>query len=167
MIAADDPVQAPLDAPVAALHVGDFTLAPRARFAVTARVLSTENYTLDAGAALVPEDFALGWGRMSDSAVLADIDISQSGRFFYWHTREFPIPRREIETHSANMHLIPADDAVRRALRRVRVGQVAEFEGYLVDASRADGWHWSTSMTRADTGSGACELFYVERVALP
>src|SRR6185437_4176759 len=77
---------------------------------------STERYRFDAGAALVPEDFALGWGRMSDSAVLQQIDITQSARFYYWSVRQFPIPRREIETHSANMHLIPADAGVRRAL---------------------------------------------------
>ena len=58
----------------------------------------------------MPEDLALGWGRMSDSDVLAKIDITQSGRFYYWHVDDFPIPRREIETSSANMHMIPSDD---------------------------------------------------------
>ena len=161
VLAPDDPVQAPLDAPLATIRTGDFTLTPRARFDLVARVLSTERYRFDAGAALVPEDFALGWGRMSDSAVLRTVDISQAGRFYHWSVQAFPIPRREIETHSANMHLIPADAGVRRALGRVRVGQLVALDGYLVDADRADGWHWRTSLTRDDTGAGACELFYV------
>lgn len=167
VLAPTDPVQTMLDAPVAPIRVGDFTLTPRAQFDLVARVLSTERYRFDAGAALVPEDFALGWGRMSDSAVLKDIDISQSGRFYYWHVEQFPIPRREIETHSANMHLIPADAGVHRALERVRVGQVVALDGLLVDADRADGWHWRTSLTRDDTGDGACELFYVMAVGVP
>lgn len=167
VLAPADPVQQPLDAPLAPIRMGDFTLTPRAQFDLVARVLSTEHYRFDAGAALVPEDFALGWGRMSDSSVLKDIDISQSGRFYYWSVRQFPIPRREIETHSANMHLIPADIGVRRALGRVRVGEVVALDGYLVDASRADGWYWHTSMTREDTGAGACELFYVTAVEAP
>lgn len=166
-LAPDDPVQTALDEPVEPIHLGDFTLTARAKFELVARVLSTEHYHADAGAALVPEDFALGWGRMSDSAVLEDIDISQSGRFYYWHVERFPIPRREIETHSANMHLIPADAGVRRALERVRVGQVVALDGFLVDADRADGWHWRTSLTRDDTGAGACELFYVMAVGVP
>jgi len=164
VLAPDEPVQMPLDSPTATIRVGDFTLTPRARFELAARVLSTERYRFDAGAALAPEDFALGWGRMSDSAVLADIAISQSARFYRWSVRTFPIPGREIETHSANMHLIPADVGVRRALGRVRVGQVVALDGYLVDADRADGWHWRTSLTRADTGDGACELFYVTSI---
>lgn len=166
-IAPDDPVQTALPTPVAPIRVGAFTLTPRADFSLTARVLSTERYRFDAGAALVPEDFALGWGRMSDSAVLQSIDIAQSGRFYYWSVHEFPIPRREIEIHSANMHLIPADAGVRRALARARVGQVIALQGYLVDAARPDGWHWRTSLTREDTGDGACELFYVSAADVP
>lgn len=147
------------------LQQGDVTLVTRAHFAVTARVLSRKDYSWGADADLVPMDLALGWGRMSDSKVLADIDISQSGRFYYWRTSTFPIPRREIETSSANMHMIPADAAVKSQLEQVRDGQLVHIEGFLVNASRPDGWHWNTSMTRNDTGGGACELVYVERVS--
>ena len=101
---------------------------------------------------------------MSDSSVLESIDISQSSRFFYWHVSEFPIPRREIERSASNMHLIPADDGVRRALKRVRRGELVHIEGFLVDASRPDGWHWRSSLSRDDTGDGACELVYVEEL---
>ena len=146
----------------AQLQKGDTTLVTRAHFDITARVLSRKDYSRGEDADLVPMDFALGWGRMSDSAVLANIDISQSGRFYYWHAKTLPIPRREIETSSANMHLIPADPGVRRQLERVRTGQVVHLEGFLVDATRPGGWHWNTSMTRNDTGAGACELIYVE-----
>ncbi|MEI7035857.1 hypothetical protein [Fulvimonas yonginensis] len=149
----------------AVLQRGDTTLRTRAHFALTARVLSREDYRFDGGAALAPMDLALGWGRMSDSAVLSAIAIRQSDRFYYWHVDAFPIPRREIETSSANMHLIPADDGVRRAMDRVRPGELVHLEGFLVDASRPDGWRWRTSLSREDTGNGACELVYVETLA--
>ncbi|MBV8156867.1 MAG: hypothetical protein JO278_04370 [Dyella sp.] len=164
VLAPDIPEQIDLD-DGATLQRGDITLRTRAHFALTARVLSREDYRLDAGARLAPVDLALGWGRMSDSEVLKDITISQENRFYHWHVEHFPIPRREIETSSANMHMIPADDVVRRELERVRTGEVVHLEGFLVDASRPDGWHWRTSMTREDTGNGACELVYVESVA--
>jgi hypothetical protein len=102
---------------------------------------------------------------MSDSSVLARIQISQENRFYHWHVTSFPIPRREIEQSSANMHMIPADTAVRAQLDRVRVGEVVHLQGFLVDAARPNGWRWRTSMTRDDTGDGACELVYVESVA--
>jgi hypothetical protein len=146
----------------ASLHRDGMTLATRAYIDLTARVLSREDYTWDAGAKLAPVDLALGWGRMSDSAVLANFDISQSGRFFYWRTKTWPIPRNEIELSTANVHMIPADAGVRGALKRVRKGQLVHIEGFLVDASGPNGWRWKTSMTRSDTGAGACELVYVE-----
>ena len=142
------------------------TLATRAHFEATARVLSREDYRFDAGAALAPTDLALGWGRMSDSGVLDRIEITQSGRFYYWRVKDFPIPRREIEESSANMHIIPADAGVRAMLDRVRPGELVHLEGFLVDARRADGWRWNTSLTREDTGNGACELVFVESLTV-
>jgi hypothetical protein len=165
VLAPNAPVQVNLDGGTRLQH-GDVTLLTRAHVELTARVLSRKDYSWGADADLIPMDLALGWGRMSDSGVLAKIDISQSGRFYYWHVREFPIPHREIERSSANMHMIPADAGVKHQLEQVREGEVLHIEGFLVDASRADGWHWNTSMTRDDTGAGACELIYVERVSV-
>jgi len=165
VLAPDVPEQIDL-AQGAQLQHGDVTLTTRAHFSLTARVLSRADYHWGADAKLIPEDLALGWGRMSDSAVLDQIDIHQSDRYYYWRVKQFPIPRREIETSSANMHLIPADAGVRGAMERVRPGQLVRLEGFLVDARRADGWQWRTSMTREDTGGGACELVYVESLLL-
>ncbi len=166
VLAPDVPQQDDLGSDAPILQKGDVTLTTRAHFAITARVLSREDYSWGADAKLIPEDLALGWGRMSDSAVLASIKITQSDRFYHWQVDQFPIPRREIETSSANMHMIPADDSVKRELEQVRAGQVIHLEGFLVDASRPDGWRWKTSMTRDDTGAGACELIYVESVGV-
>ena len=150
----------------AVLQRDGVSLQTRAHFDITARVLSRKDYSSSSDGDLVPVDLALGWGRMSDSEVLAKVDISQSGRFYYWRVKAFPIPQREIETSSANMHMIPADEDVKRQLEDVRPGQLVHIEGFLVDARRADGWHWNTSMTRNDTGGGACELIYVENVTI-
>jgi hypothetical protein len=161
VIAPGDPVQVDFDAPQPPIALEAATLHPLARFSLTARVLSREDYRFDAEAALSPTDLALGWGRMSDTAVLHDIDVSQSGRFYYWRVDAFPIPQREIETHSANMHMVPADRMVARTLERVRSGDVVTIEGYLVEADKPGGWKWRSSLTRDDTGNGACELVYV------
>lgn len=145
---------------------GDYQITPLAHFALEARILGREDYQFDGGADLVPVDLALGWGPMSDSSVLEHITISQSGRFYYWRVNEFPIPRRDIEIHSANMHLIPANERVRSVLKDTREGQIVALRGYLVRADRADGWEWQSSLTREDTGAGACELVWVEELAI-
>ena len=144
--------------------VGAFQLTPLAIFSIRARVLATTDYYFGREAELSPIDLALGWGRMSDEGVLKDISITQGGRFYYWRVNTFPIPREEIQTHSANMHMIPADASVRKALQSIRVGNVVRLHGYLVEAKAADGWRWKSSLTREDTGSGACELVLVQSV---
>jgi hypothetical protein len=162
ILAEADPVQSALDTTARPLAKRGYQIMPLQSFSLSARVLSKERYRFDGGADLAPVDLALGWGRMSDQAVLDAFDISQSGRFYFWHVKQFPIPRREIETHSANMHMIPATEDVERRLLRVRAGQLVTLAGYLVDARGPNGWHWRSSLTREDTGDGACELVWVE-----
>ncbi|MEO8626887.1 MAG: hypothetical protein ABI612_02140 [Betaproteobacteria bacterium] len=133
-------------------------------FSLEARVLGAEHYRFDREADVAPVDLALGWGPMSDQSVLNRIEISQRGRFFHWHVDEFPIPRHEIEVNSANMHMIPANDTIASQLQAVRPGQIVKFSGYLVEVTAADGWRWRSSLTREDTGAGACELVWVEKL---
>ena len=117
---------------------------------------------------LVPTDFAVGWGPMSDSAVLADIEISQGNRFYFWRTETWPLGRTDIETHSANWHVIPANATVSGILGRLRAGSVVEFRGRLVDIEGGESG-LRTSLTRTDTGAGACEILLAEsaRIAEP
>jgi len=161
-LVADEPQQTSISGTPPQFEKYGYTITALARFELTARVLGVEHYHFDREARLSPLDLALGWGPMSDSAVLSKIDISQGGRFYYWHVDAFPIPRRAIETHSANMHMIPADAAIEKQLDDVRVGNMVSFKGYLVRAQAADGWRWASSLTRDDTGAGACELVWVE-----
>ena len=100
---------------------------------------------------------------MSDESVLAEIEISQSGRFYYWRTDRFPIPRRDIELNSSNMHLIPATPAIEERIKEVRSGQIVRLSGYLIEAEGPHNWHWRSSLTREDTGDGACEVIWIER----
>ena len=157
------PVQRSLAQPVH-FELAGHRVQAMASFDITARVLGVARYSVDRAAQISPMDFALGWGRMSDSAVLDRVDISQSGRFYFWRVREFPIPRREMETSSANMHLIPASEQVGSQLRAVRVGHIVRLRGYLVEVHGRDGWRWVSSLTRTDTGAGACEVIWVEAV---
>jgi len=54
------------------------------------------------------------------------------------------------------------DAEVAYQLERVRVGDVVSLDGMLVEADKANGWRWRSSLTRDDTGDGACELVYVQ-----
>jgi hypothetical protein len=165
-IAPDEPVQTDLaDAPP--VRQGRWLLTPRATYELTARILSREDYHFDAIADVVPEDLALGWGPMSDNRILEHFEISQGARFYTWRPRDaLPVPLKTVISHSANTHVIPANQQVRRQLAALRVGQVVHLKGDLVDGRRDDGAWLQTSTTRADTGAGACEVMLVESVAV-
>lgn len=140
-----------------------YRITPLQPFSLTARVLSREDYRFDAGAKLSPTDLVLGWGAMADPQILARIKVTQGNRWYHWQAAEFPIPRREIETHSANMHMIPASRQVASALADVRAGERIALSGQLVRVDGDEGFRWVSSMTREDTGPGACELVWLEK----
>lgn len=166
ILAPDEPLQVLIDSaePIAA---GDFVLEPRADFEATVRILGTEVYRLDALARVAPLDLAVGWGAMSDTAVLERLRISQGARFFMWSSRDAvpPIPRDELESHTSNWHLIPADESIARELRRLRVGEVVHLAGQLVDVKGPKA-SARTSLRRDDTGAGACEILRVTAVGV-
>lgn len=158
------PVQTNLRRPEA-FDYEEFQVTRRARFDIQARILGRETYFMGTEADLSPIDLALGWGRMSDQAVLDQMSIRQSGRWYYTrYALPPPIPEPEIIRSSANMHMIPADSLVERELKKLRPGDVIRINGYLVDVDHRSGWRWRTSLTREDTGQGACEIIYVEDV---
>ena len=140
--------------------VDDYLLTRRARFEIHARVLSSESYLLGREADLSPLDLALGWRAMSDQSVLDRLKITQSGRWYrtsYDHPA--PLADQQIISNSSNMHMIPAAKGVQRTLKHLRHGDLVTIRGFLVDVDHDSGWNWRTSMTRDDTGAGACELF--------
>jgi hypothetical protein len=156
VLAAEDPRQLQID-DASGIELGSFVLRPRADFSATVRILAREEYSVGELATLVPTDFAVGWGPMSDSDILDDIEISQGNRFYYWRTDSWPLSRLEIERHSANWHVIAGSEAVRAILGRLRTGSIVELQGQLVDVQGREG-DMRTSLSRRDTGAGACEI---------
>ncbi len=167
VLAPETPLQTDLAVPRRFVHKG-YGFQARARYDITARVLRKEIYRLDGGAGLAPVDLGVGWGPMSDSAVLEHIRFSQMGRFLYWDARDgtFPIPAQVLQTHAAQMHMVPPDAAMEARLKNLRPGQLVRVEGWLVDIDGPGGFTWHTSLRRDDTGDGACEIFWVESLNL-
>ena len=161
ILVAQRPVQ--VDVKPSSFMLDDYQLTRKASFEIHARVLSKEPYYLNRTADLAPIDLALGWGEMSDSTVLNQIDISQSSR---WYRTKYdlppPISEKQIVFNSSNMHMIPAGKDIEKSLKKLREGDIVLIRGFLVDVDHDSGWHWRSSMSRLDTGDGACELVYVE-----
>jgi hypothetical protein len=161
VLAPDEPVQRELF--TSSFHEQNgYRIAPLTTFDIRARVISAARYRFGREADLAPVDLVLGWGALSDSNVLKQISFSQSGRAYTWWTKTWPVPRDKIESHSANMHMIPANREIEKQLKSVRPGNMVHLKGLLVEVTSKEGWRWKSSLTRTDTGGGACELIWVE-----
>ena len=101
---------------------------------------------------------------MAEPEIIKQFSIRQSNRWYYWKAKELPIAKREVDIHSANIHIIPADSYVAEQLSNVKKNQKIQIIGKLVRVDAEDGWHWVSSLSREDTGAGACELVLVEHI---
>jgi hypothetical protein len=142
---------------------GAYQLKPLARFSLDARILHQKVYGYDRESKLVPVDLAVGWGPMSDQAVLDRLKITQSMRF-YWYEYQLPPPiaREQIVSHSTNLHVIPATPEIASFCKSLRQGELVHLEGELVEATGPEIQIWRSSLSRTDSGNGACELMLVE-----
>jgi hypothetical protein len=165
VLAEDDPQQQPPSSARPWQYLG-YEIVPRADYSLRARVLSATRYRWDRGSRLAPVDLAVGWGVMSDSATLDRFGVDQGSRFFTIYPHSGSIDLGDALLHSANMHVIPANDAVRRTLESARSGHIVTMRGRLVDVQGQDGFTWHTSLRRDDTGAGACELFWADEISL-
>ena len=165
VLVASDPYQGPIGSGVPWTENGN-QFTPLADFHLRARILGTESYWLDHGSAISPLDLAVGWGPMSDQAVLDQISLSQGQRWYRWRPayQRLPLSNDEIVAHSANIHTIPSTPEIKKQLRGLREGDVAELDGSLVEVQMADGGKWISSLSRTDIGGGACELLWVRAV---
>lgn len=159
----DEPFQEAINDPER-WKVDDFVFTPLADFEMDARVVRTKHYWFGDESELSPVDAVMAWGPLSDTDQLKRITWKQSGRFYHWRTRDTSVNLRSVSLHTANMHLIPSNSRTRRVIKGLKTDDVVRLAGYLVRVDRPDGWHWVSSMTRSDTGAGACEIIWVEEI---
>ncbi len=134
-------------------------------YSVEAMIMSRSRYWFGEDTSLSPVDFLLAWGNLTIEPNLSGIEWSQSDRWGYYHYKfdNVNLEGRSIAAQSANTHIIPAPDRpdLRRALLKMRRGDVARLKGYLVQVRGPGGFTWDSSRTRTDTGIHSCEVFYV------
>ncbi|MBQ8085898.1 MAG: hypothetical protein IJ232_07330 [Lachnospiraceae bacterium] len=141
---------------------------------ISALVVSTHEYSdYDIAGKLAPKDLALAWGPVAEYNDRIDFNWSQSNRWYYWETKTYDEINvvggvDGVSQHSANNHLIAADDTVKKQIKSINAGDYVNIKGYLVNLSAAkpDGTNfwWNSSKERTDTGDGSCELIYVTSV---
>jgi hypothetical protein len=145
---------------------GPVTLKLLASYEITAAVKSKYTYSSDYPSQVSPLDLVLAWGNLNTRTIDSHIRYSQSGRWYYYnYDHNTPVDQTYIQEHSANTHLIPADNRIKSRLQSIRKNDIVELDGYLVQVLFAPG-PWTSSLTRQDSGDGACEIMYVTKVSI-
>lgn len=158
----DVPNQSPLPKGMLGFEFNDYQLKALYGFSVDATVMSRMDYTDDREAELAPVDLALAWGRLRDDKLIERINVTQGNRWYRWRWEGSPpLPSQEITLSSANMHMIPSNYNILKALQTIKAGDDVRIDGWLVEARGKDGWRWRSSTNRGDTGQGGCEVVYV------
>lgn len=166
-----DPVQAQLNSGSnkEIIHEGKsrtVNIDKLAEYKISAVVKSKRYYFLDAASEVSPIDLVLVWGNLDTEEIDENISYSQSGRWYYYrYDCESCVDGDYISKHSANVHIIPKDSGVLMKLIQVHKEDYITLKGYLVNVSFSEG-DWKSSLSRNDTGNGACEIMYVESIAV-
>lgn len=147
---------------------GNFSIKPVQHYRIVARVLHRQDYTYQPTHEILPIDLALGWNIMAnpDTITTNHIVITQQNRFYFWHIPSFEkISREQIEYNSANTHVGPINSIIKKELEDIKEGDLIYLEGYLVNViDKKTGYRFISSLTRKDTGNGACEVMIVTGV---
>jgi hypothetical protein len=134
-----------------------------AEYTIEAVIKSKKKYS-DYSSQIAKYDVALAWGDLNEEDINEHITYSQSGRWYYYKwDAESLVTGSYIDEHSANVHLINQNNSVLKEIEKLDVNDHIRLTGYLVNVYFENG-DWKSSLTRADTGDGACEVMYVTDV---
>lgn len=155
-------------------------LKKQAEFSITGRVVA-KNYLfwgnyLSGGKRTFQStalfDLGLVWGDLADMKNLKHYVFYSSknytGRWLFptlkLGVKRPPLPWPYTKTHLAHLHIVPANSSIMSALIYSRKYQAVKLDGYLVDVQNKNGVWNKTSLIRSDSGGGACEIMYVNRL---
>lgn len=142
----------------------EYVFTALAKFDLRARILSVERYGRDRESQVALLDVVLGWGRMSDSKTLKNVDVAQTERRVISKSYDPALPDAEVESSILNLHLVTSNPETEKLLRQLRAGNIVHFEGYLVEAVAGDGWRWKGQIPQDRVRALPGTLLWVERV---
>ena len=146
-----------------------YTLTPKASYDISGLVVSQHRgdalfnlyHKADPGNI---KDVCVAWGEAITNGSYQKVKFSSEEFTCYYSWSGVLVPPFKHEKMSNN-HLIPATAAVAKAIDAIRVGDQIWMKGLLVDYTvtqdRREIFTRRTSLSRNDTGNGACEILYV------
>lgn len=137
-----------------------------AEYSIEGVVKGKRLYLWDYSSQVSKFDVALAWGDLNKKEIDKHISYSQGGRWYnFCYSPDSTVSSSYISKHSANVHLIHSDMNILVKLIGITKNSHIKLKGYLVKVHFNDS-EWKSSLTRNDTGNGACEIMYVTDVEI-
>ena len=109
-------------------------------------------------------DYCVVWGQTANPKLLADFKF-RNGRFTcYWQTDSRYAWEQFNQDQISNNHLLAIDESVRDRIDEIEIGDQIHIKGWLSHYKDPGGYERGTSITRTDTGNGACETILVNEI---
>jgi hypothetical protein len=107
------------------------------------------------------EDICVLWGSNLQGNYYNKVEFTSGNWTCFLETKDMETFQAFNLSAISNNHLLTGDPKLAKAIRGARRGDQIRITGYLVNYKNAMGASRNTSITRADTGQGACEVLYV------
>ncbi len=152
-----------------------YRLTPRFGYRIAGLIVSLRDYTFMSvrqSDEVFPMDLCLIWGDNVRRGLHRDpsVAFSQHGRFCVYRSAG----ARVLDQALSNNHVLLADPALETTLWQLAPGDQIRLTGKLVDVEATligsggtfdpRAFRLASSTSRSDTGGGACEVIYVERI---
>jgi len=149
---------------------GEAQLTLLAEYRIAARICGKQGYSTPWASYVAPYDLCLAWGKLASDEIKGKVEFLQDTRWYTFRVEKHaPVDIAYVSSHSANTHVIHANDNLLKAVSRLNVGDIVEMNGYLVNVEgkyKGGKIWWRTSTRRDDTGGGSCEVFYLTSLRL-
>lgn len=142
-----------------------YTITPKAEYELHGLVVSANDINIlwDTyhdlwGDHLNVKDLCVIWGQNLRAEVLDGVTFSNTS-FTCWAEWRLGVPFSMA--HLSNNHILADSPQLQHQLRHIGKGDQVRIKGYLAQYSNGPEFTRDTSLTRTDTGMGACETIYV------
>lgn len=167
-----EPVQTDPGKNFLVLSRGDgLTIVTRAKYKIWGKVVGVRHFAgFDKAATGFPIDLGLAWGDVgkSDFDKYVNFYFSNDEKYNQWlmykYDRALPWDEGYLTSHVSNNHICPATLNLFNAITALKKGDLVVLEGYLAESRSSNGQSMDTSLSRGDTGAGACEAFFVQKM---
>lgn len=109
------------------------------------------------------KDICIIWGDNLSSGVYQKVSFKNTTWTCWYQTSDGAAWRQFREDQISNNHLLADNPTLARSILKTQVGDLIRIKGYLAEYENlGNDFKRGTSITRTDTGNGACETIYVE-----